>query len=190
MSEGSYLITRDTDRQRSWPSPAFKLRYRKTRERMGLQPRHTYPHLSKHTTLCWKFEEFEKNVAWVWDRYLEHTQEGVAHKGLVMAHLIGKTFGIAMRDLRGDCRDQTISVPRQIGMALLRKDGIAYPHIRKAFHKDPKSAAYAAEQMMKYTEKLHERVGGRGHPSISQSTGRVQTRFPEVATEDGEDDQA
>jgi chromosomal replication initiation ATPase DnaA len=138
----------------------------------------------------WKFESFGDNIRWVWDKYLEHTETQTQNKALTMAHLIGATFGIAMKDLRGACRDQTISVPRMLGMALLRKDGQTYAQIRRAFHKDPKSAAYAVEKMAPITELLHERVSGRGHPSISQSTGRVQTRFPEVATEDGEDDQA
>ena len=177
-----------------WPSPAFKRNYRRARERLGCKPtrqRYPFPRLSKFTHMHWKFGTFEQNFMWIWEAYVTATTIDLTkNRALVMARLISQTFGIALKDLRGQCRDATITMPRMIGMAMLRHDGISYPAIRAAFHKDPKTIAYAAEQMRKYTGKLDARSHSGRYPSIRQSTGRVQTHIPEVATEDSTDAQA
>lgn len=179
------------ERTQQWPSPAFKKNYRLARVRLGLSsPRVAYPRLSKHSHMHWKFETFAENVRWIWEQYLEQTASGIEPKAMTMIRLTAKTFGIIVTDIRGPCRDATVSMPRMVAMAMLRKDGIEYPFIRRAFHKDQKTIAYAAMSMQKHTELLNERPGGRGHSFVRQSARRVQTRIPEVAKEDGQDDQA
>lgn len=186
------VLTEEEIRDLERPSATFRNNYRKARERLGLsiERRRAYPRFSKHTTMSWKFRSFEQNYMWIWDEYLRITSETQTKRALVMAQLISRTFGIALVDIRGKTRDAAVVVPRMIGMAMLRLDGLSYGEIRRAFHKDQKTAAYAVMQMQKYTGKLNARTHSWRHPSLSQSTGSVSSHVPEVAKGDSTNTQA
>ena len=185
MAQGSYLITRDKDKQRSWPSAPFKARYKIVRTKLGLATgNNKFPHLHKHSTLIWKFDELDRNIEWVWAQYLEKSDVLPMSKGQLMVNIIGATFGIAVKDLRGQTRDQVVVIPRQLGIAMLRKDGLSYYKIGKAFHRDTKTCAHAVEQMARHMEKLDERTNRRGHSPVGQPEGQLPASIPEVAAQD------
>lgn len=185
-----HVMTEEEIRVQARVSSVFRINYRKARERLGLSManRRSTPRFSKHTNMSWKFPSFEQNYMWIWEEYIRITETTTTKRALVMAQLISKTFGIALVDIRGKTRDATVVMPRMIGMAMLRHDKLSYGEIRRAFNKDQKTAAYAAEQMSKYTVNLDARVNCRRYSSVSQSTGLVPSQVPEVA--EGNSDQA
>jgi hypothetical protein len=177
------------ERTPAYPSQTFKTNWLKARKYLGLSliNRRSYPKLSKFTTLAWKFKAFEDNYIWIWAEYIRLTDADRSIKrGLLMAQMISKVYGIALVDLRGPSRDATIVMPRMIGMAMLRFDGLSYGEIRRAFHKDQKTAAYASQQMQKYIGKLDARTNSRRPALSGQPTGRISAPLPEVATGDGD----